>query len=71
MYYFSLITSDYCEKAEMALISFFHYNDVTLHLYVVDDNYDKVCNYFKNRYYFNKLDIIKYYDKAFTEKLFG
>lgn len=68
MYYFSLITSDYCEKAEMALISFFHYNDVTLHLYVVDDNYDKVCNYFKNKYYFNKLDIIKYYDKAFTEK---
>ena len=70
MYYFALITSNYCEKAEMSLISFFHYNDVTLHLYVTDDGYDKVCSYFRPKYYFDKLDIIKYYSPEFNKAIY-
>ena len=67
MYYFALITSDFCKQAEVALISFFHYNDILLNLYVVDGGYDKVVAYFKNRYYSDKLNIISYYSKEFDE----
>ena len=45
MYYFAYTTYDYLPKAELALHSFFYYNDTTLNLFVVDNKYDDACKY--------------------------
>lgn len=71
MYYFSLITSDYCKTAEIGLMSLFRHNDIVLHLFVVDDGYDIVCDYFKDKDYRDKLDIINFYNKEYNDKLFS
>lgn len=67
MHYYAVITSDYCKQAEMALASFFNYNDVILNLYVVDSDYDKVCNNFKAKWYRNKLNIVNFYSADFNK----
>lgn len=69
MYYFAIITSDFCPQAEMSLTSFFNYNDVTLHLFVVDSGYDKVKKHFSDKWYFDKLDIINYYSEDFNQAI--
>jgi hypothetical protein len=71
MYYFSLITSDYCKVAEIGLISFFKYNDVILHLYVVDDGYADVVKYYANKPYSKHLDIINEYNEEFHNHIFS
>lgn len=65
MYYFAFITFDYLQKAELALHSFFYYNDVTLNLFVVDSNYDKIYRYYEDKSYKAKLNLINAYDKNF------
>lgn len=69
MYYYAIITSDYCKQAEMALTSFFNYNDAILNLYVVDNDYDRVCNHFKAKWYYNKLNIVNFYSTDFNETI--
>ena len=69
MHYFSLITSDFCEIAQIGLISFFKFNKVTLNLYVVDNNYEKVVSFFKTKDYFKNLNIVNIYDECFDKTI--
>lgn len=68
MHYFSLMTSDYCNVAQIGLISFFKYNDVVLNLYVCDNGYKKVVDFFKDKDYYDKLNIVNVYI-PFIDKL--
>jgi hypothetical protein len=70
MYYFALITSDYCEQAEISMLSLFRYNDIKLNLFVVDSGYKEVVKYYSTKPYKDHLNIINIYDEEHNKKLF-
>ena len=69
MYYFAFITSDYLQKAELALRSFFHYNGTILNLFVIDSGYNAVCKYYEHSSLRSKLNIINAYSKEFHDRI--
>lgn len=71
MYYFAFITSNYLQKAELALRSFFYYNDVILNLFVIDSDYNAVCKYYKYNSLKSKLNIINAYSREFYDRIFS
>lgn len=71
MYYFALITSDYCEQAEISMLSLFRYNDIELNLFVVDSGYEEVVKYYSTKPYKDHLNIINIYDEEYNKKLFA
>jgi len=71
MHYFALMTSDYCEVAQIGLISFFKFNDVVLNLYVCDEGYDKVVDFFKDKPYRDKLNIVNVYDEKTSNYIYS
>ena len=71
MYYFAILTSDYCKSAEMSMISLFKYNDITLHIFVVDSGYKEVLEYYRDKPYRDHLDIINIYDEEHYTKIFS
>lgn len=70
-YYFAYTTYDYLPKAELALHSFFYYNDTTLNLFVVDNKYDDACKYYENKPYKDRLNLIDAYSKEFYQHIFS
>lgn len=71
MHYFSLITEDYCDVARIGVESFFRFNDVTLNLYVIDKGYLKVKEYYKDKEYSSKLNIIDAYNEELRKIVFA
>lgn len=71
MYYFAYATYDFLPKAELALHSFFYYNSVTLNLFVVDNKFNDVCEYYENKPYKDKLNLINAYDNDFYNRIFS
>ena len=71
MYYFAILTSDFCKFAEMSMVSLFNYNDILLHIFVVDNGYDKVLKYYHDKPYRDHLDIINIYDSEYNTKIFS
>lgn len=70
MYIFSFLTYDFCQIAELALRSFFYYNkDKQLYLYVIDDKYKEVCNYYRDKPYRDNLQIIDAYNLEFYNRI--
>ena len=71
MHYFALMTSDYYEVAQIGLISFFKFNDVILNLYVCDEGYNKVVEFFQNKPYCDHLNIINIYDEKISDYIYS
>lgn len=69
MYYCAMITRDYCEFTDFSLVSFFKHNNVILNLFVIDNNYNKVVDYYKDKHFYSKLNIIDIYDEQIDTEI--